>query len=82
MMLHPSYVELMDSVNHDENGKEQKVVSSRYSIVMASAKRAKQIVDGDEPMAGYVGEKPLTQAVQEFYEGQVRILPGVTTDDE
>ena len=50
-MLHPSYVELMKVVNKnsDEIG-EEPVVNSRYSIVCATAKRARQIIDGQEPL--------------------------------
>ncbi len=75
-MLHPSYVELMDAVNQGaENESDQPIVSSRYSIVMASAKRARQIVAGDEAMAGKYNDKPLSAAVEEIYENKVRILP-------
>ena len=40
-MLHPSYTDLMKVVNKDVEEGETKVVNSRYSIVMATAKRAK-----------------------------------------
>ncbi len=75
MMLHPSYVDMMDAVNSDAPEGEE-IVQSRYSIVMASAKRARQIVSGDEPLAGKPDEKPLSIAVDELYEGAVHILPG------
>ena len=49
-MIHPSYVELMRVVNEDTAlVGEEPVVNSRYSIVCATAKRARQIVSGDEP---------------------------------
>ena len=48
-MIHPSYVELMKVVNHDVSIGEEPVVNSRYSIVIAAAKRARQIVEGAEP---------------------------------
>ncbi len=75
MMMHPSYVELMEAVNKEalENG-EEPVVTSRYSIVMASAKRARQIVGGSAPMAGTDKDKPLSRAVQELYQNKVEIL--------
>ena len=44
-MLHPSYTELMKVINGDSE--EEKVISSRYSIVLASAKRARQIIAGE-----------------------------------
>ena len=45
-MIHPSYVELMAVVNDDVVIGEEPVVNSRYSIVSATAKRARQIIDG------------------------------------
>ena len=36
------------------------VVSSRYSIVMATSKRARQIISGDTPMVDSRGKKPLS----------------------
>ena len=41
-MLHPSYTDLMQVVNKDVEEGETKVVNSRYSIVMATAKRARE----------------------------------------
>ena len=49
-MLHPSYTDLINVVNKDIEPGEQPVVQSRYSIVIATAKRARQIIAGDEPM--------------------------------
>ena len=75
-MIHPSYVELMKVVNNDVEIGEEPVVNSRYSIVIATAKRARQIIAGDEPMADKVTcLKPLSVAVEEVYEGKVKILP-------
>ena len=43
---------------------------------MATAKRARQIVDGDEPMIDDAeGRKPLSIAVEELEQQQLRILP-------
>ena len=44
-MLHPSYTDLMKVVNKDVEEGETKVVNSRYSIVMATAKRAREMTD-------------------------------------
>ena len=49
-MLHPSYSDLMNVVNSNVEEGEEPVVNSRYSIVMATAKRARQIVAGDMPL--------------------------------
>ena len=43
-MLHPSYSDLMKVVNSGVEEGETPVVNSRYSIVMATAKRARQII--------------------------------------
>ena len=76
-MLHPSYTGLINAVNSGaaESGDEP-VVQSRYSIVIATAKRARQIIAGDEPMiAKAYNKKPLSIAVEELYEQKVKILP-------
>ena len=78
-MLHPSYVDLMKVVNKDVEEGEEPVISSRYSVVMATAKRARQIIAGDEPLVKTKAkEKPLSIAVRELNEGKIRIL----TDEE
>ncbi len=73
-MLHPSYAELMEVVNEGTLPGEEPVVNSRYSIVCATAKRARQIIDGAEPMVRVKkGQKPLSTAVQELYNGDLVI---------
>lgn len=74
-MLHPSYGELIQVLNSDVEEGEQPVVNSRYSVVLATAKRARQIVDGSEAMCEKKPcNKPLSLAVQEVYEGKVKII--------
>ena len=74
-MLHPSYTDLMKVVNAGVDAGEEPVVSSRYSIVMATSKRARQIIAGDEPLVeSGSGRKPLSVAVDELNEGKVRII--------
>ena len=66
-MLHPSYTDLMKVVNKAIEEGETKVVNSRYSIVMATAKRAREIIDGSMPLVdAKVGEKPLSIAIDEM----------------
>jgi len=78
-MIHPSYVDLMNVVNKEVEEGEQPVINSRYSVVMATAKRARQIIAGDEPMVKVKDkQKPLSIAVDEMNQGQLRIL----TDEE
>ena len=74
-MLHPSYSDLMKVVNSEVEQGEAPVVNSRYSIVMATSKRARQIISGDEPLvAGGAGKKPLSLAVEELNQGKIKIL--------
>ena len=81
-MLHPSYTDLINAVNSEVEPGEQPVVQSRYSIVLATSKRARQIIGGAEPLiAKSAGKKPLSIAVQELYEGKVKIL-GENDEDE
>lgn len=73
-MLHPSYTDLMKVVNKDVEPGEEPVVSSRYSIVMATSKRARQIIAGDEALVESAGKKPLSVAVEELNEGKITII--------
>ena len=74
-MLHPSYTDLMSVVNSEVEPGEQPVVNSRYSIVLATAKRARQIIDGQEPLVpADPKKKPLSIAVDELYHGKVKIV--------
>jgi len=89
-MLHPSYVELMNAVNEKarEAGEvegDESVVTSRYSIVIAAAKRARQIIERgeDEDEEGAEMKKPLSIAIEELANGKVHILPeGEEEDDD
>ncbi len=78
-MIHPSYADLMKVVNQNVEEGEEPVVQSRYSIVLATSKRAREIIAGDEPLIeGAKGMKPLSIAVEELYEGKIKII----SDDE
>ena len=78
-MIHPSYVELMKVVNDGVEIGEEPVVNSRYSIVLATAKRARQLINGAESFIDPPKcNKPLSIAVEELYNGDVKIV----TDDE
>ena len=68
-MLHPSYTDLINVVNSDIEPGEQPVVQSRYSIVIAASKRARQLI------AGANGKKPLSTAIDELYHQKVKVLP-------
>lgn len=73
-MLHPSYTDLMAVVNSGVEEGEEKVVNSRYSIVLATAKRARQIISGSEPMVTPKCPKPLSIAIDELYQSKVKII--------
>ncbi|MCI8299061.1 MAG: DNA-directed RNA polymerase subunit omega [Lachnospiraceae bacterium] len=81
-MLHPSYTDLMKVVNSGVEIGEEPVVNSRYSIVLATAKRARQIIGGDEPVIdGMSNQKPLSVAVEEVFNSKVTIV-GEDNDQE
>ncbi|HIZ81493.1 MAG TPA: DNA-directed RNA polymerase subunit omega [Candidatus Mediterraneibacter pullistercoris] len=82
-MLHPSYTDLMKVVNKDVEEGETKVVNSRYSIVMATSKRARQLIAGDLPLVDAKdGEKPLSVAIDELNQGQLKILAENSEEEE
>lgn len=73
-MLHPSYSDLMKVVNSEVEQGDTPVVNSRYSIVMAASKRARQIIGGEDPLVNVKETKPLSIAVEELNQGKVKIL--------
>ena len=75
MMLHPSYTDLMKVVNSNVEIGEEPVVNSRDSIVLATAKRARQIIGGEEPLIDNASnKKPFSIAVEELYSSRVKIV--------
>ena len=82
-MLHPSYTDLMQLVNSEVESGEAPVVNSRYSIVMATAKRAREIIDGSMPLVdAKVGEKPLSIAIDEMNQGKMTIIAQDEEEEE
>ena len=74
-MLHPSYSDLMKVVNQDVEEGATKIVNSRYSIVLATSKRARQIVAGDEALVHVNnGEKALSIAIDELNSAKLKIV--------
>lgn len=71
-MLHPSYSDLMSTINERNADKDQ--LRSRYSIVIATAKRARQLIDGEPVLVSKVSPRPLSNAVMELYEGKIDIV--------
>ena len=73
-MLHPSYSDLMKVVNSEVEPGEAPVVNSRYSIVLATAKRARQIIAGSEPLSEQSEcPKALSIAIDELSSGAIKI---------
>ncbi len=62
-MLEPSYTELMEILNEDNENE----VNSRYTVVLAASKRARQLIDGENPTVDNKVKKPLSIAVTELY---------------
>ena len=58
-MINPSVVDLLNKVE------------DRYSLVIVSANRARQIIDGSPELASVESKKPLTAAINEVNEGLV-----------
>lgn len=73
-MLHPSYTDLMEVVNSGVEPGEHPVVQSRYSIVLATAKRAREIIGGQDALVESSSNKPLSIAVEELHDGKVKIV--------
>ena len=75
-MLHPSYSELIQAINNNaEEDDNTMMLNSRYSLVLATSKRARQLIAGAEPLvSGTAGKKPLAIAIDELYKGQVKIV--------
>jgi len=62
MMVKPSVTELL------------KLVDNRFQLVIATAKRARQIEDGDKVLTKSNETSPVTLAANEIAEGKVEIL--------
>ena len=73
-MLHPSYTDLMQLVNSEVESGEAPVVNSRYSIVLATSKRARQLIDGVPAMSHPSCPKPLSVAIDELNSSKIHIL--------
>lgn len=58
-MINPSIVELL------------KKVDNRYSLVIVTSKRARQLIQGDLPLVKINSHKPLTVAINEVNSGEI-----------
>ena len=81
-MLRPTYNDLIESMNRNREEGELEV-QSRYSVVIASAKRARQLIDGEEPLIkGEEGKKPLSVAIEEISRNLVNVEKGLDYEEE
>lgn len=83
-MIHPSYSELIEAINaNSEDDDNTMMLNSRYSLVLATSKRARQIIAGAEPLvSGTPVNKPLSIAIDELYKGKVKIVAEEETAEE
>ncbi|MDU5109424.1 MAG: DNA-directed RNA polymerase subunit omega [Clostridium sp.] len=58
-MINPSIMDLLQKVD------------DRYSLVIVTSKRARQLINGSEPLVVTKSKKPLTIAINEVNEGEV-----------
>ena len=70
-MLRPSYSELMDIINTNELVDSK--ITSRYTIALAAAKRARQITAGANPLTYAPTDRAVSIAVKEMSEGKLTI---------
>ncbi|MCX7695561.1 MULTISPECIES: DNA-directed RNA polymerase subunit omega [Caloramator] len=59
-MINPSIVSLLQKV------------SDRYSLVVVTARRARQLIDKAEPLVKVNSNKPVTIAINEINEGKIK----------
>ncbi|MBR5468429.1 MAG: DNA-directed RNA polymerase subunit omega [Firmicutes bacterium] len=79
-MLRPSYTDLLEEINKGAEG--ENVVGSRYTIVIAAAKRARQLIDHAEPLTEKLDvDRPVSIAVNELYEGKIVIKQNGSADE-
>ena len=70
-MLRPSYSELMDIINTGDLV--DKEITSRYTIVLAAAKRARQITSGSHALTYAPTDRAVSIAVKEMGEGKLTV---------
>lgn len=52
---------------------------SKYTLIMVTSKRARQLVDGAEPLVKTNSNKPVTIALEELIEGKLEYEHTVTS---
>ncbi|AWW25362.1 DNA-directed RNA polymerase subunit omega [Acetobacterium carbinolicum] len=59
-----------------------KLADNKYSLVLATAKRAREIVEGDEPLVKIKIDNPVTIATNEISEEMIHCVHKVHEPDE
>jgi len=67
---------------NDVNETEDNEITSRYTIVMAIAKRARQIIDGAEPLSKAETDKAVSFAVAEKSAEKLRVTAAQMSEEE
>ena len=84
-MIHPSYSELIEAINENAKSEENDktlALNSRYSLVLATSKRARQLIAGAEPLVDApASKKPLSIAIDELYQGKVKIEEDIPEEE-
>lgn len=57
-------------------------VDCRYTLVVETAKRARQIIDGNEPLTTEVHQNPVSQAVEEIGQGKITYIRNDADEEE
>lgn len=79
-MLRPSYTDLLDVITKDSD---DITLGSRYTIVIAAAKRARQLVDHADPLVSDTKvDKPVSIAINELYQGKIKVHQGRPAAEE
>jgi len=58
-----------------------KITENRYSLIIASSKRARQIIAGEEPMIESEIKKPVSIATREIFEGKIECIAPVEIEE-
>ena len=81
-MLRPSYSELMSLLNEaNEEIAGNDEITSRYTIVMAVAKRARQLIGGEEALAKSETDKAVSVAVAEMASGKLKVSAAIVGEE-
>ncbi|MDD5944692.1 MAG: DNA-directed RNA polymerase subunit omega [Clostridia bacterium] len=72
-MIHPSYTELLEVLGTQDTLDDSML--SRYTLIIAAAKRARQLVDGSPMLIDDAkNDKPVSIAVNELYNSKIKII--------